>query len=151
MLQIAIHGDDVFAARVIETGSQSCRLAKVAAQLDDCYPAVDRSNLTKQPKGRVGRAVVDQNNLKTLTIRLHHCFEAIVEIRNIFLLVMQGNHNRILWHGSFYYTGICPKAPVSSESRRSQDTRWVTSLPRTPDGTISRQTRNQGDLSFIQN
>src|SRR5215472_12121475 len=49
--------------------------------------------------------VVDQHDLKALPTGLHHGLEAIVKIGDIFLLVMQGYHNGILWHGRFYYTG----------------------------------------------
>src|ERR1700734_3412092 len=40
VLQIAIHGDNVFAARMIETGRQPSRLAEIAAEFHYCNAAV---------------------------------------------------------------------------------------------------------------
>ena len=48
VLQVAVHGDDELALRVVEAGGQRRGLAEVAAQFDDQHPAIDRSNLLEQ-------------------------------------------------------------------------------------------------------
>src|SRR6476660_2493093 len=44
VLQIAVHGDNVFAAGMIETGGKSRCLAKISAQFDNRHAAVHSSN-----------------------------------------------------------------------------------------------------------
>src|ERR1700686_3102956 len=41
VLQIAVHGDDVFAAGMVESGGQAGGLAEVAAELDYRNPAIN--------------------------------------------------------------------------------------------------------------
>src|SRR5882762_7564146 len=105
VLQIAIHGDDVLSTRVVKTGGQPRRLAKVPAQLHNGHTAVDRGDFTQQLKRAIDRAVVHQHDLEALAVSLHHDLQAVVEVSDVFLFVMQGYHDGILWHGSFYYTG----------------------------------------------
>jgi len=53
VLQVAIHGDDVFPAGVIETSSEPGSLTKITAQLNDGHSAVNGGNLTQQRKRAV--------------------------------------------------------------------------------------------------
>ena len=53
VLQIAVHGDDVLAAGMIETGGKAGGLAEVAAQLDDGDAAVDSRDFTQHGEGVV--------------------------------------------------------------------------------------------------
>ncbi len=53
VLQIAIHGDDVFPARVIESGGKSCSLTEVAPQFDHRHATVDRRDLAQHGEGVV--------------------------------------------------------------------------------------------------
>jgi hypothetical protein len=101
VLQIAIHGDDVFAARVVETGGETSRLTEVAAQLYNRNTAVDGSDFAKHAKGVILGTVVNQHNFKTLTCRFHDDLEAVVQIGNILLLVMERDHDGIFRHGNF--------------------------------------------------
>jgi len=90
---------------VVEPGGKAGGLAEIPAKLYDGDPAVDGRNLPQQLEGAIGRAIIDQHNLKALPVRLHDVLQAVIQIGDILLLVMQRDHNRILWHGSFYYTG----------------------------------------------
>ncbi len=101
VLQIAIHGDDVFAARMVETSGQTGRLAKVTAKLDHGHAAVDGCDLAQHSERVVIRAVIDQHNFERLTGSLHYRFQAVVEIGYVLLLVVQGDDDRVLGHRTF--------------------------------------------------
>ena len=105
MLQVAIHGDDVLAARMVKSSSQPRRLAEITAKLDDRNATVDRRDFAQHGKGVVVRAVIHQHDLEGLSVCLHDSLQAIIEIGDILLLIMQRNYDGILWHGSSHYTG----------------------------------------------
>jgi len=50
MLQVAVHGDDVFATSMVEAGRQSRSLAEIPPQPDDRHPAIHACNLAEQRK-----------------------------------------------------------------------------------------------------
>src|SRR5271157_3720154 len=66
VLQIAIHGDDVLSASMVESSSEASSLAEITAQFDHGHAAVNRGNLTQQRECAVDRAVIDQHHLKGL-------------------------------------------------------------------------------------
>ena len=101
VLQVAIHGDDVLAAGMIETCGQAGGLAEVAAQFDDRHAAVHSGDLAQHGEGVVVRAIVHQNHLECLAAGFHHRFQAVVEVGDIFLLVMQRYDDGILGHDLF--------------------------------------------------
>ena len=103
VLQIAIHGDDVFAAGVVETCGQSGGLAEVPAKFNDCDPAVDCGDFAQHRKGVVARTIVDENDLEGLTCGLHDDLQAIVEIGDVFLLVMQRYDDGVFRHSVIDY------------------------------------------------
>src|SRR5215469_15367688 len=105
MLEVAIHGDDVFAAGVVESSGEAGGLSKITAEFHDGHPAVDSCDLAQQLERAIGRTVVHQDDLEALAVRFHDGFKAVIEVGDILLLVMQRDHNRILCHGRFYYTG----------------------------------------------
>ena len=103
MLEIAVHGDDVLTACVVEAGGQGRSLAKVAAQFDDRDPAIHSSNFAQQLESSVARPVIDENDLETLTARLHHRLQAVVEVHDILLLIMERDDDGVLRHGRTLY------------------------------------------------
>src|ERR1035438_47825 len=104
MLQVAIHGDNVLAAGVVESSGQSGRLPKIAAQLHDGHSAIDGGNLAQQRKRAVDGTVIDQHHLKRLSARLHHGLEPRVEVGDVLLLVVEGHYDGIFEHSTFNYT-----------------------------------------------
>ena len=104
MLEVAIHGDDVFSARVIETCGQCGCLSKVAPQADYRDTAIHAGDLAQQVKSVVGGAVIDEDNFETLSANFHYGFQPIIEVGDVFLLVVDGNDNRVLQHESPNYT-----------------------------------------------
>ncbi len=101
VLQIAVHGDDVLAARMIEPGGQCRSLPKIPPQADHRHPAVYAGNLAQQVKRLVRRSVIHQHHFKTFAVGLHHRLQAVVEIGDVFLLVVQGDDDGILGHEVF--------------------------------------------------
>jgi hypothetical protein len=101
VLQIAVHGDDVFAAGVVKSGGEPGSLAKVAAQLDHRNAAVDGCNLAQRGESAVARTIVHQNNFKRLAGRFHHRFQAVIEVGDVLLLVVQGDDDGVLGHDLF--------------------------------------------------
>ena len=95
MLQIAIHRNDVLAASMIEPGRQRRGLAKITTQLDHRNPAIHGCNFAKQIEGAVTRAVVNQHDLKALTIYFHDRLQTVIQIGDILLLVVQGDDDGI--------------------------------------------------------
>src|SRR5438132_4701210 len=100
VLQIAVHGDDVLAAGMIKSGGQSGGLAKIQAQLDDRDTAIHGSDFAQQLESPVTGAIVHEDEFEGLRVSLHYRFETVVEIHNIFLLVMERHHDGVLWHGN---------------------------------------------------
>ena len=66
VLKVAVHGKDVLAGGVIETGRQCRRLTEVPPQLDYKHAAVHGSYLLKQFVGPVSRTIVDQYHLEAV-------------------------------------------------------------------------------------
>jgi len=98
VLQVAIHSDDVFPAGVVESGGESGGLAEVAAQFDDRDAAVNRRDLPQHGEGVIARSVVDQNDFEALPVRLHNRLQAVVEVGDVLLLVVQRDDNGVLGH-----------------------------------------------------
>jgi len=91
--QVAVHGDDVFAAGVIESSSEAGGLAKIAAQLDDGHAAVDGGDLTQQRECAIGGTVIDQHHLEGLAAGFHHGLKARIQVGDVLLLVMERNYD----------------------------------------------------------
>ena len=98
VLQIAIHGDDVLAARVIESSGEARGLSEIAAQLHNRHSAVHRSDLPQHGERLVARAVIDENDLKALAIRFHDRLQTIIEVGDVLLLVMQRYDDGVFRH-----------------------------------------------------
>jgi hypothetical protein len=63
-------------------------LAEVAAEFDNRDAAIDRSDFAQHGERMIAGAVVDQDDFETLARRFHHRFEAVIEVGDVFLLVM---------------------------------------------------------------
>src|SRR4051812_10238706 len=94
VLQVAIHGDDVLTASIVEAGRQSRCLPEVAAQLDDDHAAVYSSDLVQVKEGLVAAAVVYKDQLEAFAGRLHHVLEAVVELGDVLFLVVKRHNDR---------------------------------------------------------
>ena len=104
VLQVAVHGDDVLSAGMVESGGEASGLAKITAQLDHGYAAVDGGNLAQQLESAVDRTVIDQHHLESLAARFHHGLQPRVEVGDVLLLVVERNYDGVFEHGDFYYT-----------------------------------------------
>jgi len=93
VLQVAVHGDNVFAAGVVESGGQAGSLSEIAAQLDYGYATVDGGYLAEQPECAVDGAVIDQHHFEGLAASFHYGFEARVEVGDILLFVMERHYD----------------------------------------------------------
>ena len=93
VLQVAVHGDDVFAAGMVEAGSKAGGLAKVAAQLDHGHAAIDGGDFAQQIEGAIEGTIVDQHHLETSRRCFHDGLEAGVQVGDILLLVVERNYN----------------------------------------------------------
>ena len=98
MLEVAIHGDYVFSAGMVETGCEAGGLTKVTSQADYRDAAVYGGDFAEQVERAIGRAVVYQYQLEGFPVGLHYCFEAVVEVGYVLLFVMQGDDDRVSWH-----------------------------------------------------
>ena len=63
MLQVAVHGHDDLAARLVESGSERCGLAVVARQLHQSHAGIDCGDPAQLAVGAVDAAIVDEDNL----------------------------------------------------------------------------------------
>ena len=78
VLQIAIHRNNVLAARMIETGCESSSLPEVAAELYHGYAAIHGRDFAQHGERVIVRAVIDQDNLEGLAGGLHHRLQAVI-------------------------------------------------------------------------
>ena len=62
MLQVAVHGDDDPAPRLVEPGCERSRLAVVARELHDPDAGIDRGHRTQVPVRPVDAAIVDKDD-----------------------------------------------------------------------------------------
>ena len=99
VLQVAIHGDDVFAFSMIETGRQRGGLPEVAAQFDHYDAPVHRGNLLQHPEGIVVAAVVHEDQLERLVGGFHNHLEAVIELGYVLFFVVEGYDDGVLKHG----------------------------------------------------
>ncbi len=98
MLQIAIHGQDVVALRVIKAGSKRGRLSEVPAQFDDQDSAIDGRNLFHQLISAIVRTIIHQHQFEAAAYLLHHVLHTVVESGNIFFFVVEWDDDGILGH-----------------------------------------------------
>src|SRR5262249_14580647 len=71
VLQIAIHGNNVFAASVIKPGSQRGGLPKISAQLDDGHSAVNGCDFAQHVERAIGGTVIHHHDFEALPVSLH--------------------------------------------------------------------------------
>ena len=104
VLEVAVHGEDELALRVVEAGGEGGGLAEVAAEFDDEDARIDGGDLFKEAVGAVAGAVVDEDEFKGLARvgehGFHDGFEAVVEGGDVFFFVVEGDDDGELRHGS---------------------------------------------------
>ena len=98
MLEVAVHGEDVVALGVIESGCKSRGLTEIATEFDDENAAVDGGNFFEEAIGSVAGAIVDKDQLEGFADRFHNGLEAIVESCDVFLFVVERNDDGIFRH-----------------------------------------------------
>ena len=99
VLQVAIHGDDVFTFGMIETSRQGGGLPEVAAQFYHYNAPVHRGDLLQHPESIVVAAVVHEDQFERLVGGFHHHLEAVIELGYILFFVVEGDDNGVLEHG----------------------------------------------------
>ena len=87
MLQIAVHGKDHFAARVIEAGFERSGLSEIAAQANQIHAPVMFVNFRQNFEGIVAATVVDKHQLVRFANAVHYLRQLHVQRRNVFLFV----------------------------------------------------------------
>jgi len=113
VLQIAVHGDDVFALRMVEAGRQGRGLTEVPAQLYHHYAAVDGGDFLQQVEGLIAAAIVDEHQLEAFARRFHHGLQPAIEFGNALLLIVKRNNNGKLGHDRL----IIPRQPTRAACR----------------------------------
>src|ERR1017187_1639433 len=98
---------------MVETGCEAGSLAEVAAQFDHRHTAVDGCDFTQHGEGVVGGAIVHENDFEGFAMSLHYRFQAVVEVGNVLLLIMQRDDDGVLGHS---FSIIDRKAVFSSRS-----------------------------------
>src|SRR5208283_2747385 len=93
VLQVAVHGNDVFPAGMVESSGEAGGLAKIPPQLDDGHAAVNGGNLTQQIERAVDRTIIDQHHLESLAARLHHRLQTGVQVGDVLLFVVERNYD----------------------------------------------------------
>ncbi len=96
---------------MIETGGESRGLSEVAAELDDRDATVYGGDFAQHGEGVIFRAVIDQHDFERLAGSLHHRLQAVVEIGNVLLLVVERDDDGVLGHSPFI---IARKTVLSS-------------------------------------
>jgi len=89
VLEIAVHGDNHLAARIVKAGSERGGLAKVAAQLNHHHPRIQSGDLFEQQKGAVRAGVIHKDDLKIPVLRLHRLHDLGEEGNEAVLLVVK--------------------------------------------------------------
>ena len=104
------HDEFEFAQKAIELGVREYllkpitvqnihhSLQKIAAQLDHRDAAIDRRHLAQHVERAVAGSIVDQDDFEALAIGLHYRLQAVVEVGDVLLLVMQGYNDGIPGH-----------------------------------------------------
>ncbi len=100
VLKIGVHRDDHFAARRLETGVESSRLAVVARELYTAHDTrIDRSKMLHHTPRSVVGAVVDKYDFVRQLLRPTHPCDPCREFTQRLLFVEKGNDDRYV--GSF--------------------------------------------------
>ncbi len=94
VLQVAVEGDDEVAAGVIEAGLQRDRLPIVADQLQRTQPGPVGGERVENAPRAVARAVVDQDQLEVSPARLHRRSDALDQLGQVRLLVVDRDDDR---------------------------------------------------------
>ena len=79
-------------------GRKSGRLAKIAAQFDHRHAAVNGRDFPQHGKSVIARAIVHKNDFERLAVSLHYRLQAVVEVSDVLLLVMQRDDDGVLGH-----------------------------------------------------
>jgi len=107
VLKIAVHGEDIVALGVVETGSEGRGLSEVAPQLNHQDSAVYGSDLFEKAIGSVAGAIVDKDKLKGFADLLHDSLEAVIEGGDVLFLVVEGYDDGVFRHVSMILLGVC--------------------------------------------
>ena len=89
VLQVAVHGDEHFAVRVLDARRHRRRLAVVAAELDDAQPRIAACERRSDRDRVVLAAVVDEHHLERPAELIERLHDRLVQRANAFLLVVQ--------------------------------------------------------------
>ena len=95
VLEIAVHRNDDVAAGEIEAGFERGGLAEIAAEADDVDAMIVLVNVGENFERVIAAAIVDENELVGLADGVHYLGDLHVERRDVFLLVEEGDHNRV--------------------------------------------------------
>ncbi len=95
VLQIAVHGNDDFAAGKIETGFQAGGLAEIAAQAHKIDSAVMLINVGENFEGVIAASVVDKHQLVRFADGIHNFGELHVQGWDVFLFVEERDDDRV--------------------------------------------------------
>ena len=93
VLQVAVHGDDDVAARLIEARRQRRGLPEVAPQPDDFQPPVGLHQVRQQLEAAIARRIVNEENLIRLGHAFEHGGEPVVEPQNRPLFVVDRDND----------------------------------------------------------
>src|SRR5262249_7807845 len=103
VLQVAIHGDHIFALGVGEAGGQGRSLPEIAPQLDHHHAAVNGHDLAQQLVGAIHAAVVHKHQLKRVPGGFHDRFQAVIERGHTLLFIVKRYYDRVLRHSEKLY------------------------------------------------
>ena len=95
VLQVAVHGDNHFAAREVEPGLERRRLPEIPPQPHHIHPPVVLENIFEHFVGFVAAAVVHKNNFIGFAQPVHHFRQPHVQRGNVFLFVEERYDNGI--------------------------------------------------------
>jgi hypothetical protein len=95
VLQVAVHGNNDFAERMIEPSLERGRLAEVTAQPDHDHARIVTGDFGKHAEGAVAAAVVHEHDFVRLANRIHRVDDLDVERSDALLFVEQGHDDGI--------------------------------------------------------
>ena len=94
VLEVAVHRHEDLAARADEPGVHGRVLPEVALEADRAHAPVRRVDALELGERRVGRAVVDEDELERATRGVESGGGPLVELPDVLALVVDGNHDR---------------------------------------------------------
>jgi hypothetical protein len=107
MLHVAVHRDHGVTVRMVDAAGQRDLVPRIARKEDRLHVSIRRAEFQEDFPAAVAGAVVHKEKLVIIWERCHYAGDAVRKMRDVPLLVVNGNNN-----GNSFHDAVCASSPL---------------------------------------